>query len=206
MNWWLAGVACGLAAGPLVAGASPVSRWLSAPLVVGESPRRADAVVVLGAGAYDTATLTPDSAYRLVQGLQLWRQGYAPLVILSGAGHRQMPVTDAEAMASVAKSLGVPNTVLVVDSAPSSTRTQAESVARIARQRGIVTVLLVTSPLASRRATQAFRCEGLVVIPSPRPAAPLTVGQDHTAGRLAMISHAVYEYAALAWYAWRGWI
>ena len=204
--WWVAGVACGVIAGPLVAGARPLTRWLSAPLIVGESPRRADAVVVLGAGAYDAEVLTPDSAYRLVRGIQLWRQGYAPVLILSGGGHRQMASTDAKAMASAAQSLGVPAEVLLLDPLPSSTREQALSVARIAQQRGMVSVLLVTSPLASRRATQAFRHAGLVVVPVDRPSVPLVVAQDHVAGRLALMSHALYEYAALAWYAWRGWI
>jgi hypothetical protein len=32
------------------------------------------------------------------------------------------------------------------------------------------------------------------------------VGQDHVAGRLTVTSHAIYEYAALAWYRWLGWI
>src|SRR5262249_54877645 len=172
----------------------------------GESPQRADAIVVLGAGAYDTEVLTPDSAYRLVRGLQLWQQGYAPLLILSGGGHRQMPGTDANAMASTAHSLGVPAAALLLDPAPSSTREQAESVPRTARHRGIVSVLLVTSPLASRRATQAFRRAGLVVIPVAPPPAILTVAQNHVAGRIALTSHALYEYAALVWYAWRGWI
>jgi uncharacterized SAM-binding protein YcdF (DUF218 family) len=206
VKWWVAGLACGVVVGPLLAGLSPLSRWLSVPLVVGESPRRADAVVVLGAGAYDTEVLTPHSSYRLVRGLQLWRQGYAPVLIFSGGGHRQMPGTDAKAMASTAQSLGVPPAVVLLDPEPTSTREQALSVARIAQQHGIVSVLLVTSPLASRRATQAFRRTGLTVIPVARPVAPLVVAQDNVAGRLALTSDALYEYVALAWYAWRGWI
>ena len=195
-----------MVAGPVLAGMSPLSHWLSGPLVVGATPRRADAIVVLGAGAYDTAALTPDSAYRLVRGVQLWKQGYAPVMILSGGGHRKMPGTDAEAMASTARSLGVPADALLLDAAPSSTRAQAESVARIARERGITSVLLVTSPLSSRRATQAFRRAGLEVTPVAGPVTPLTVAQDHVAGRLALTCYALYEYAALVWYAWRGWI
>jgi hypothetical protein len=85
-------------AGPVIAGTTPLSDWLSGPLVVGEPAWRADANVVFGAGAYDTTAPAPDTAYRLVRGIQLWRQGYAPVLILSGGGIGKCSVTEAETM------------------------------------------------------------------------------------------------------------
>lgn len=205
--WWVVGVAFGVALIPLGMGFSPVGRWLSSSLVLSDPPRRADAIVVLGAGAYDPITLTPDSAYRLLHGLQLFRDGYAPLLILVGSSHRGVTATDADAMAMVARTLGVVPTALVLDPTPSTTHGAAESVARLARSRGITSILLTTSPLESRRAAHTFRRAGLDVISAPGPSAPpLSVAQDHPAGRMALVIKALYEHLAIAVYAWRGWI
>lgn len=206
LGWWGAGAACAIAV-PLLVGVTPASRWLSAPLVLVDPLRRADAIAVLGAGAYDPRTPTPETAYRLVRAVRLYQEGYAPLVIVSGGGHRGAPGTDAETMATVARALGVPATALVVDATPSSTRAQAESVARIARARGLTSVLVVTSPLGSRRATRAFRRVGLdAVSASVSGSPPLAVSRDHIAGRLALAVDALYEHLASGLYAWRGWI
>jgi uncharacterized SAM-binding protein YcdF (DUF218 family) len=192
---------------PLLVGVSPASRWLSAPLVLVDPLRRADAIAVLGAGAYDPRTPTPHTAYRLLRAVQLYQEGYAPLMILSGGGHRGARGTDAEAMATAARALGVPATAVVLDATSSSTRAQAESVARIARSRGLSSVLVVTSPLGSRRATRAFRQVGLdAVSASVSASPPLEVSRDHIAGRLVLVMDALYEHLATGLYAWRGWI
>jgi uncharacterized SAM-binding protein YcdF (DUF218 family) len=207
VRWSIICAVCAAAAGPLLLSLTPVNRWLSSPLVVSDAPRRADAIVVLGAGAYDASTVTPESAYRLLRGLQLLRDGHAPIVILSGGGHRGMRGTDASIMRTVALALGIPADAVVIDPASSTTRDQAEAIARIARERELRTLLLVTSPLHSRRAVAAFRRVGLDVISaSGPPSPPLTVAQDHLAGRLALVVQALYEHAALRLYAWRGWI
>ena len=203
LAYGLLGAGIGLAL-PVLSGLVPAARTLGAPLVVADPIRPVDAIVVLGAGAYDAGTLTPDSAYRLVRGVQLFRAGHAPLLILSGGGHRGTRVSDARAMANVAASLGLDAASVLVDDMPSSTSQQAQSVARIAGERRIRSIALVTSPLHSYRASRTFRRAGLQVVSAP--AGPdfdprlLTVGADHVAGRLNIVVAALYEYVAIAAY------
>lgn len=203
----LFGFAFGVAL-PILCGLFPVGFWLARPLVVTDAVRSVDAIVVLGAGAYDATTLTPESAYRLLRGIQLLRAGHATAMILSGGGHRGTRVSDATAMARIAMGLGVDAASLIVDEMPSATWEQAASVARIAHTRGFRSIALVTSPLHSYRATRVFRRAGLEVVSAP--AAPaldvslLTVGRDHLAGRMDLVVHALYEYAAIGAYHVRG--
>jgi len=206
LAWGLGGTAA--VASLALSGILPVAPWLATPLVVAEAVRPVDALVVLGAGTYDDRTLTPDGAYRLVHAIQMLKAGQASLMILSGGTHRGTRQSDARVMADVAASLGVDPCSLVLDEAPTSTWAQAESVARIAAARRLRTLGLVTSPLHSYRASKAFRRAGLDVV--SLPIGPdfdprlLSVGEDHVAGRVDVIVHALYEYVAIAAYRVRG--
>src|SRR2546426_10030947 len=46
----------------------------------------ADAIVVLGGGIDPDGTLTPDSLYRVTQGIRLYKARLAPLIVFSGPG------------------------------------------------------------------------------------------------------------------------
>jgi uncharacterized SAM-binding protein YcdF (DUF218 family) len=203
----LVGVGVGIAL-PVVGGILPVASWLAAPLIVADETRRVDAIVVLGAGTYDETTLTPASAYRLLRGLQLLKAGQAPLMILSGGGHRGTRISDAKAMAQVAATLGADFRSLVVDETSSATWRQAESVAWIATSRGMRSIALVTSPLHSYRAAMTFRRAGLEVVgvPAGRHFDPrlLTIAENQVAGRLNAVIQALYEYTAIAAYRFHG--
>ncbi len=64
-------IATAAAIGSLILMALGAGHWLEAP---GQSPRRADAVVVLGGNDGD----------RAVRALDVYRGGYAPLIVLTG--------------------------------------------------------------------------------------------------------------------------
>jgi uncharacterized SAM-binding protein YcdF (DUF218 family) len=189
---------------PIASAILPVGTWLGAPLIVAERVRPVDAIVVLGAGTYDETTLKPDSSYRLLRALQLLKAGHASRLILSGGTHRGTRVSDARVMADVAVALGADPGALILDEVSVSTSQQAEAVARIAGVRRLRSIALVTSPLHSYRASGTFRRTGLEVVSVPVgpgvPAARLTVGEDHIAGRLGVLGVALYEYVAIAAY------
>jgi uncharacterized SAM-binding protein YcdF (DUF218 family) len=193
---------------PILCAIFPVGFWLARPLVVTDAVRSVDAIVVLGAGAYDATTLTPDSAYRLLRGIQLLKAGHTKMLILTGGSHHGTRVSDANAMAQVAVGLGVDKESLIVDETPSATWEQAASVAGIAHARAFRSIALVTSPLHSYRARRVFRRAGLEVVSVPAgpdlDARLLTVAQDHVAGRTELLVRAVYEYLAIGAYLVRG--
>src|SRR5262245_43843165 len=134
--WLILGGLCVLVAVVVVAG-RPLAAWLTRPLVKADPLRRVDAIVVLGAGSYPTGALTPETAYRVVVGLGLLNEGYAPRLVLSGGSHRGVADSDAEVMARVARTCGIASTSLLLDDQPSSTAAQAASMREMAARHGI---------------------------------------------------------------------
>ncbi len=155
-------------------------------------------------------TLAPESAYRLLHAVRLFKSGYASRLILAGGSHRGARGSDAEVMARAALALGIEPSSLLLDARPSSTAEQAASIAKLAAERGIRSIVVVTSPLRSYRAARALQRAGLDVVAAPGTAAgpdraaPLLVAEDHVARRLGLILEALYEYTVIAVYWWRG--
>lgn len=191
-------------------GVFPVATWLSVPLATADALRRADAIVVLGGGVDDEQTVSPGTAYRLLYGLRLFKQGYAPILILTGGDPDNLRVPESEVMAGVARDFGVPPASLLVERESTRTVTQAQAVARIGRERGMRSILLVTSIQHSYRATRVFRRTGLEVISAPvvtrRQAPGITITPHAVFSQSCGLGPALYEYGALVFYWWRGWM
>jgi uncharacterized SAM-binding protein YcdF (DUF218 family) len=204
-------VVAGLAVLVVLSGVLPVEPLLFRLLLVSEPPRHADAIVVLGGGIDDAKTLSAGTTTRLVHGLRLHRQGYAPVVILTGGNPVDPSTPESAVMARVARELGMSPDVLVVESVAARTAAQGEAVARIAHDRGIRSVLLVTSPEHSYRSVRVFRKTGLDVISTPAvalslPRLSIVLGPRLVFERVCAMQAIVYESVALALYWWRGWL
>jgi uncharacterized SAM-binding protein YcdF (DUF218 family) len=196
----------------LAAGATrPFVVMLAQPLVPAGRVDRVDAVAVLGQGTHADGTLSPATAYCVLHGAQLVRRGAASVLVLSGGSHRGSLVTDADAMAEVARALEIPPSALILERRASSVVEHARAVAAIAHQQGLDSVAVVTPPLRSRRALLAFRRAGVNAVAAPGMSTDeldraLFVGRDDPFGRLAVTAEAVAEYLALGFYRVRGWI
>lgn len=191
-----------------VAGSSDAVVALSRPLIVADELRPADAILVLGAGSYQSV-FTDDSAYRLVHAIQLFKQGYAPKIILSGSTHIGTKISDADAMATFMVSVGVDPADLILDRAYSNVIGRASSVSAVAKRHGIKSVILVTSPANSYRALHTLRRVGGMteVISAPGKSADrILIARDHFIYRVLDVTRAVYEYVAIAYYWYKGWI
>jgi uncharacterized SAM-binding protein YcdF (DUF218 family) len=195
----------------VLSGVLPVTPFLYRRLVVADPPRRADAVVVLGGGILDEDSPGTGTTIRLVHGLRLHHRGYAPLLILTGGNPVTPEVPESAVMARVARELGTPADVLVLERVADRTATQGEAVARLARARGVRTILLVTSPEHSYRAARVFRKTGLEVISTPVdprrfPRGAIAFSPPYILERICGLVPIAYEYAAIALYWWRGWL
>lgn len=140
-----------------------------------------DAVIVLG-GAYDPAASRRsgqvelrDGAERLLRGWELVRDGHAAHVLLSGGNIDPSPgeLPEADAVAGLYRSWGVPPDRIVVEDRSRNTRENAVFTARIVRERGWHQLLLVTSAAHMPRALGCFHAVGL---------APDALPVDHRAG------------------------
>ena len=134
----------------------------------------ADAIVVLGGGTQ--AAETPrqmvelnGAGDRLLQALQLYHQGKAPHLLLSGGtlGWSERQSSPAEEMASVLEMLGVPADALWLEPESRNTYENAVNSAEILREKGLNRILLVTSAWHMPRAVRLFEAQGLEVIPAP---------------------------------------
>jgi uncharacterized SAM-binding protein YcdF (DUF218 family) len=115
----------------------------------------ADAIVVLGCRS------PAGLRRRLDRGIGLFKQGAAPLLVLSGGGAARVP--EAEIMRHMALDRGVPEAALLVEPGSYDTVGNARETARLLRPRGGRRVLLVSDRVHLPRAALLFRLAGLRV-------------------------------------------
>jgi uncharacterized SAM-binding protein YcdF (DUF218 family) len=138
-------------------------------------PPAADAIVVLAAGARPAEPPEPSVAVsgamanRLLYAAKLYRDGKAPIVILSGGQlpwRKALPPLSAE-MAEVIEMLGVPSSAVVQESESGNTYQNAIRTKAILERRNLRRILLVTSALHMPRALALFRQQGVETVPAP---------------------------------------
>lgn len=164
-------------------------------LIVQDPPRPADAIIVLGG----------DWKGRIEKGIELYRQGLAPRLVVTGGRLVAPETTEADYLAEVAVRAGVPRGAITVERHSYSTWENALRTLELARQHGYRRVLLVTSDWHSRRAVWAFRRvygpAGIEVLSIPSPEwrfGTLLWWQYPDGGETVII-----EYVRLLWYALR---
>jgi uncharacterized SAM-binding protein YcdF (DUF218 family) len=124
--------------------------------------RSGDAIVVLGSAVWPGEQPSPSLARRIGRGVELWQAGLAPVLVPSG-GVGRFPPAEAEVMARVARSGGVPDAALVLDAEATSTSESAEKIGVLAATHGWQRVILVSEPYHLRRASLLFKTQGLDV-------------------------------------------
>lgn len=200
--------ACALAAIALIwiwlAATPALALRLRDGLVAGapETPRHADAIVVLGGGKLPVGDWSHTTT-RAGMGLSLWRAGWAPLVLVSGSDQ-------AMDLAQGFGHSGMPDGDLRIEATSRNTHENARNSAAILKAEGLRHVLLVTSAVHMRRAAGCFRHEGIEVTPvaaddrhAMLAAAPPWIP---TRGALTLTARALHEYVALWIYERRQWI
>jgi uncharacterized SAM-binding protein YcdF (DUF218 family) len=140
--------------------------WL-APSSSGSGSGPADAIVVLGAGGVTASGALTDVSLRgAFQGIKLYRQGAAPLVVFSGS--RQDSTRDeAAARADLARECGLPASAILTSSSARTTREEAVQIRNLLAARGINKVMLVADAPGLPRATRSFERVGFVVLVEP---------------------------------------
>ncbi|WP_213947662.1 YdcF family protein [Luteibacter sp. dw_328] len=170
--------------------------------VPGSSTPHADAIVVLGGGKLPVADWSRTTT-RAGRGLTLWRDGFAPLLLVSGSDQ-------ADDLARGFTLSGVPGGDLRVESRSVNTHENALNSAAMLKADGLSDVLLVTSAIHMRRAAGCFRHEGIVVTPVPAEDGhgKLVVAPGWLPRRdaLTLTARCLREYLALWFYHRRGWM
>lgn len=109
--------------------------------------RAADAIVVVSGG---------DTPARTAEGIRMYENGWAPLIIFSGAARDTSGPSNAEVMRQQAIDTGVPPEAIVTEDTSRTTAENAEETRTFFRQLHIQRVILVTSAYHQRRAQLEF--------------------------------------------------
>lgn len=104
-------------------------------------------------------SVSGDAGPRVRTAVALWRQGYAPVIVFSGAARDPESVSSAEIMKREAMRLGVPGERILLEEGSSTTQQNAEKVAELLPSVGLRSAILVTSPYHQRRAAMHFERE-----------------------------------------------
>jgi uncharacterized SAM-binding protein YcdF (DUF218 family) len=134
----------------------------------------AEAIVVLG-GGISSATYprampeVNEAGDRVLYGAKLYRDGNAPMAIVSGGriGWLSGGIPESTDMATLLEMVGVPDSAIIEEPNSLNTYENAVNVQKILDQKGIKEILLVTSAFHMPRARLIFEKLGMKVIPAP---------------------------------------
>jgi uncharacterized SAM-binding protein YcdF (DUF218 family) len=129
--------------------------------------RTVDAIVVLGAAQYDGRP-SPQLAARLDHSIDLWNQGVASQLVVTGGKQEGDRFTEASASAQYLVDRGVPASVIVQEAAGTNTYESLEG-ARALLDDSVDTVLIVTDPYHAQRSKLTAAEVGFTAYVSPAP-------------------------------------
>lgn len=138
-----------------------------------DQARPADAIVVLGAAQYDGRP-SPQLAARLDHVVDLWNEGLAPWIVVTGGNQPGDRFTEAEASRRYLVDRGVPDSAVLAEDGGADTYESLASAAPLLAARGLDEVVLVTDPYHSYRSKLTAEQVGLKVHLSPTPYSVVT--------------------------------
>lgn len=149
--------------------------WLGMVLVMSMQDQRrpVDAIVVLGAAQYNGRP-SPVLRARLDHALNLYEDGLAPRIIVTGGVGRGDTTSEAKVGHRWLRAHGVPDSSLVIRSSGRSTYASMTDVAEWLHPRGLRSVLLVSDPFHMCRLRFEARRTELVAFTSPTPTSPIS--------------------------------
>ena len=161
-----------------------------------EGARPAEAIVVLGAAQYN-GWPAPVYRARLDRALTLWREGYAPLIVVTGGKMPGDGYTEAEAARNYLVEAGVPPEAIIPENAATDTWESMQGVAALLRPLGLDEVIVVSDGFHLFRSRMMARDVGLQAWGSPADDSPIRTGGG---GELAYV---IREAAAVVAHLWQ---
>jgi uncharacterized SAM-binding protein YcdF (DUF218 family) len=137
-----------------------------------DDARNAQAIIVLGAAQFDGRPSAVLSA-RLDHAAELYKQGLAPLIVVTGGKQAGDRFTEAEASANYLADKGVPGGAIERETTSTNSYDELAAAARFLHQRGIDDVVLVSDPFHAYRINAIAHDVGLNAHVSPTPTSPV---------------------------------
>ena len=158
-----------------------------------DDARPADAIVVLGAAQYDGVP-SPIYRARLDHAIDLYEEGVAPVLVMTGGKLPGDRTTEADAGRTYAIAHGVPPEAIVVEDQGRTTLESLRTVGTMLDDRGTGPAVFVSDPTHMLRVLRIARDQGIEAFGSPTRTSPLDANPPE---RLRATAH---ELGALALY------
>jgi uncharacterized SAM-binding protein YcdF (DUF218 family) len=130
---------------------------------------RADAIIVLGAAAYD-AKPSPVFEERIRHGIDLYKRGMAPTLIFTGGyGGSGARFSESQVARRYALRQGVPEKAILIESLSRNTHENLRQASLLMQQHNLHSVIIVSDPLHMARALRISRGLGIRAVGSPTP-------------------------------------
>src|ERR1043166_2379759 len=138
-----------------------------------EAKRPAQAIIIMGAAQY-RGKPSPVLRARLDHGIQLWRQGLARRIILTGGTGEGDTTSEAATGRRYAVEQGIPDTVLMLETDGRTTEESVRNAAALVVTQASRSVILVSDPFHMLRLSILARRFGLEPPTSPTPTSPIS--------------------------------
>ena len=148
--------------------------------------------------------LEGDPGYsRILRGLELFANGSAPMIIVTGKGERHARWNHY----GIASLFGVDeDQLLFMEVSSSGTKAEADAILRGVCNRTFPRIVLVTSRIHSLRATRVFEKAGFEVCSAPAPDRHSFSDFSDPWGRILMVRDIVHEALGFIYYKVRDWV
>jgi uncharacterized SAM-binding protein YcdF (DUF218 family)/glycosyltransferase involved in cell wall biosynthesis len=183
---------------------SPLVWFAGDELAVRHDPKKVDAIVVFS-GDGESSYINQSYQRRTLDAIHYFKSGYAPLIILSSG--KNQTISEVEIIRSLLINRQVPNnSIQILNEYPRSTYENVALVKEILTRNNVNSILLITSPYHSRRALWVWR----KAMPDLNVLAPIVVDtpkeEPQWSANLDQIKVIIYEYAAIVYYWYKGWL
>ena len=132
----------------------------------------AQAIIVMGAAEYN-GTPSPDLAARLDHAYELWKRGYASVVVVTGGGQPGDVFTEADAGRGYLEAKGVPDSDILADNQGNNSWESLSGAAGALAPRRLTRVILVSDPFHDLRIQEMASDLGLSGLVSPTLTSPI---------------------------------
>jgi uncharacterized SAM-binding protein YcdF (DUF218 family) len=161
-----------------------------------DQARPAEAIVVLGTAQYN-GWPGPVFQARLDRAIALWREGYAPLLVVTGGKMPGDGYTEADAALAYLTEAGVPPEAIVAEYAAGDTWESMLGIMPLLQPLGIDEVIVVSDGFHLFRSRLMARDVGLQAWGSPAEASPIRTGGG------GEFSYVLREAAAVVAHLWQ---
>ena len=183
---------------------TPLVWFAGDQLAVRHDPQVTDAIVVFS-GDGETSYINQSYQRRTLDAIEFYKSGYAPLILLSSG--RDQTFSEVEIIRSLLINRGVPqSSIEILEIYPHSTFENVALVKNALARHGVRSILLITSPYHSRRALWVWRKampELVVLAPTVVDTPKASLQWSSSVDQIRIIC---YEYLAIAYYRYMGWL